>query len=685
MRRLLAAALTLLMTLQGAWAAAQEAGADAQAAGQDGIGVLTAIDIAKLGRPVSETPTHVTVGSPTQVSGMFFTDMWGNNTSDIDVRTLLHGYNLVAWASQVQFVTDPMVVKELKTARVRGNVVYTVTLQQGLVYSDGQTPINAKDYVFSLLLCTSAELSALGADASRYRCIAGYDAYHAGDTDVLRGVRLIDDMTFSIAISEGDASFFYDLSNLWCQPYPRSELAPGCEVVDTPKGAMLITPGSAARPITVDGLRQTLFASGTGYMSHPRLTSGPYTLTAFDEATGKVAFALNPYYAGNYVGVKPVIDTLTLLPAQAATMVEGLQSGTYDLLNKCVDLSVIQQGLALRGQGYTAANYARMGYGFCAFACEQGPQQFVRVRQAIACVVDSEAFVQEYLGGFGIAVRGYYGMGQWMTLAAMGTLRPEDVSGSDSAKWDKLNLDALDPYAPDLARAKALLIRDGWKLNEQGKAFTEGVDGVRYKKTKDGLMRLSIRFAQAEGNEGAAMVVKQLQSALPTLGAELIVEVVPFPVLLADYYRQNGERRYDMNFMATNFLSSFDPYNTFGKDQAETGMANPSGLYDKELAQLALKIHRAKPMDYLGYTRSWLAFQQRYNELLPTLPLYSNVYFDFHTDWLQNYQPSSYASWPAAILYAYWGEPMAEEPAVEPADVADFDTAEGGDEEIIID
>ena len=139
----------------------------------------------------------------------------------------------------------------------------------------------------------------------------------------------------------------------------------------------------------------------------------------------------------------------------------------------------------------------------------------------------------------------------------------------------------------------------------------------------------------------------QLESTLPKLGFEFIAEDVPFPELLEDYYRQNGERKYDMNFMATNFLSVFDPYSTFGDDAPEAGISNPSGLYDRTLSELALQMHRAKAMDYLSYEKSWLAFQKRYNKLLPTLPLYSNVYFDFHTDRLQNYQPSNYASWPA--------------------------------------
>ena len=50
------------------------------------------------------------VGSGTEVSGNFFTDMWGNNTSDIDVRAMLHGYATVAWTNEASYIPDATAV-----------------------------------------------------------------------------------------------------------------------------------------------------------------------------------------------------------------------------------------------------------------------------------------------------------------------------------------------------------------------------------------------------------------------------------------------------------------------------------------------------------------------------------------------------------------------------------------------
>ena len=88
--------------------------------------------------------------------------------------------------------------------------------------------------------------------------------------------------------------------------------------------------------------------------------------------------------------------------------------------------------------------------------------------------------------------------------------------------------------------------------------------------------------------------------------------------------------------------------------------ANASGLNDKKLSQYALKMQKTLPMDFLAYEQNWLAYQKRFNEVLPALPLYTNVYFDFHTNKLQNYELNSYTNWPTAILYAYYWEPIEE-------------------------
>jgi hypothetical protein len=68
--------------------------------------------------------------------------------------------------------------------------------------------------------------------------------------------------------------------------------------------------------------------------------------------------------------------------------------------------------------------------------------------------------------------------------------------------------------------------------------------------------------------------------------------------------------------------------------------------------------------------KKWIAFQEKYNEVLPTIPVYSNVYFDFLTNELQNYFITAQVTWSQAIVMAYFG--LAEE-SVEEEEVGEFE------------
>ena len=124
--------------------------------------------------------------------------------------------------------------------------------------------------------------------------------------------------------------------------------------------------------------------------------------------------------------------------------------------------------------------------------------------------------------------------------------------------------------------------------------------------------------------------------------------------MLTYYYRQT-DRTYNMFYMATNFDFIFDPYYTFHPGEEYQGTRNTSGIADEELFNLAGELRRTDVGDNETYLEKWFALQQRYNEVLPTIPLYSNVYFDFYSSEVYGYQPSAYYSWASAILYATYG------------------------------
>ena len=147
-------------------------------------------------------PDHLTVASPTALSGNFFTDMWGNNTSDMDVRSLIHGYSLVRWDAEIgRFDIDSSVVSGIAVADDldTGDRTYTISLYNDLKFSDGSM-IGAKDYVFSLLFCAAPHVKALGAAVNGMDAVVGVNQFKIGAAKTVTGVRLLGEREFSVTV-----------------------------------------------------------------------------------------------------------------------------------------------------------------------------------------------------------------------------------------------------------------------------------------------------------------------------------------------------------------------------------------------------------------------------------------------------------------------------------------------------
>lgn len=483
---------------------------------------------------------QLVVGSTTAMSGAFFTDLFGSNTADIDVRALLHGYNLMSWDHETGTyqINDSVVAGMAVSRDAQNNRVYTFDLYGDLKFSDGSA-ITAKDYAFSILLTASPELAKLGGQSAAVGAILGMDAYQSGKSSVLRGVRLLSDTQMSITISKAYEPYFYEMALFDYSPYPISVLAPGCKVVGTEKGVGIVNAGGTGTAIFTAGLLQkTILDAATGYMSHPSVVSGPYTLTSYDAQSGTASFAINPYYKGNEDGEKPTIETIVYRSVANDEAIDLLLSGEVDLLNKMVAADTISKGIqSTADQPFSVANYPRSGLSMISFSCERQTVSSKAVRQAIANCFDRDA------------------------------------------------------------------------LNA---TLTEN---------------------------------------LAAIGVRLTVKAVPMNELLDIYYRR-VERDCDMIYLATNFGTVFDPSTTYSTDAAYVKTVNRTGIRDKKLAQLAVDMRKTEPGDVLSYCQKWVAFQERWTEVLPAIPVYSNVYFDFYTTRLQNYRVTENQTWTQAIVGA---------------------------------
>jgi len=548
---------------------------------------------------------ELTVGSPTPVEGKFFTEMWGNNTSDRDVRQLLHGYNLVNWDEENGlYVVNPVVVTEggaVVYDNEAGDRTYLLTLYSDLQFSDG-TPITAWDYAFTMLMQISPVIREIGGTPLRADYIQGSGDY-VGGTPVLSGLRVLGDHQLRITVRHEYLPFFYELGLLDCLPYPIHVIAPGCSVRDDGNGAYI------DGPFTAELLRNTVMNPENGYLSHPSVGSGPYVLTKFDGTICE--FERNPRFKGDADGMTPMIERIRLVPVDSNSMAEKMAIGEIGLLNKVTRADSIEQLNQLTGIGYYAfSNYPRLGFAFLSFHCERPAVRGAAVRQAIAHCLDKDQLTADYTGNYGLRVDGYYGLGQWMYQLVNGTMMyPVEEPGGESgltqaeydaqmAAWQALTLEEIPKYDLDLSAAARLLEADGWKT---------GPDGIR---EKDGV-KLNLTLAYPVGSRVADSLETCFRPHLEAVGIGITFLPLELEELMKQYYHR-GERTADLLFLGSNFEPMFDPAAHFQQGEDGSYTWDYTEASDEELYRLALEMRRTEPGNLLEYCQKWLAFQKRF-------------------------------------------------------------------------
>ena len=337
---------------------------------------------------------ELTVAVTTPLTGSFFTSLWGNGMSDMDVRAMIHGYDLIYWnIADGVFLTDDTVVNSIAvTQDPKGNRTYTLALNDDLKYSDG-SPVTAWDYAFSILLTMSNEAAEIGGNVKRPTYLMGYEEYINGEAGYLAGVRVPADDMISIIVKAEYLPFFYELGLLDCIPYPISEIAPGVQVADDGDGVYL------KGPFTAETLRATILDEAAGYKTHPAVTSGPYVLTNYEGGTA--TFEINPYYKGDPNGNKPTIKRVVFKSMDQDELIPALERGEVGLVNKVTRQDVIAAGTALSGgnEFFGSANYARTGLSFISFNTDKGVTGEKAVRRAIAWAADKDSMVESTVSG----------------------------------------------------------------------------------------------------------------------------------------------------------------------------------------------------------------------------------------------------------------------------------------------
>ncbi len=575
------------------------------------------------------TPAGSLVMGSTTTLDKYFLSGWTNASTNQDIKRLIGGYDNVVWTKESQFLPNPVAVKSFGyKLNDDGTKTYKTTINENLVWNDG-SKITAKDYVFYLLLSNSPEIGALEADNFTSSDLVGFEEFQGGSSKNFKGIRLVDEYTFTVTAKAESLPYYYDITFASAAPLPMDVIAPGCDIVDSEDGATI------SGPFTQELIQETLLNDNTGYAYKPLKTAGPYNFVQYDPSNNSATVKANPNFLGTYCGETAVIDEITIIKTTQATQMDELGTGSVNLLSGIASGTDITKGLDLADEGkvnYTS--YPRSGYGKIAFHCDFGPTQFVAVRQAIAWCLDRDDFCKQFTSGYGIVVNGYYG-----------------ASMREYTDNKELLDSTLINYTYNLDKAKELLIADGWVYNADGSAYTEGPENVRYKKLDDGtMMALQIEWLSTEGNAVSNLIATMLVPEAMKVGIKINQTIVDFDTLLANYNRKIAEEpKYHMYNLATGFSEITAVWYYYGTNPDYLGAYNSNFILDNELEAAALAMKSTEAGDFDTWSEKWVAFEQRWNYLLPDIPLYSNEYHDFYTTNMDNYNVTPVWSWSKAI------------------------------------
>lgn len=584
----------------------------------------------------AEPTGQIIIGSTTELTGDWV-PYWTNNAADYDVYNFITGYDTIDMTFEGEYLINETVVDKYDVKENEdGSKTYTWTIKDGLTYADG-SPITAVDYVASLMLWSSPQVQATGGKASAGYDLKGYQEFNSGASKVFSGVNLIDEKTFAVTISSERLPYFYELNSAASGPTKLSYWTDDSVTIqDDGQGCYF------SDNFTGEAYEARFKEARYGVEDFP--CTGPYKLVSYDEGAKVAVMEVNENYIGDYTGQKPKIQTVIYKKVTNETALDELATGGVDLLSGMSSGDEINQGLDLVDKGgFNFTEYPRAGYGKLTFQCDFGPTQFVEVRQAIAHLLDRNDFAKAFTGGFGSVVNGPYGESMWFYQETKSELNSK-----------------LDQYPYSLESAVKLLEDGGWVLDKDGNPYKEG---IRYKKLEDGtLMPLVIEWASSEQNPVSDLLVVKLQENpdLAAAGIQINQTIMTFGDLLNYLYRdatvdaKYGVPTYGMYNLGTGFTPIYDRSTDYTTDpeMIKAGY-NTNFIVDKELEDAAKSMVLVDATDREGFKAKFVQFIERWNALLPDLPLYSNIYHDFYNDKLQDYNMNPLVKLSKALLYSY--------------------------------
>lgn len=638
------------------------------------LAVVMVLTMVACGEGKKKADGQVVIGTSTEASGdwAYSAFVRNPNATDKAVMTLTDDMTTVESDQHGDYGINKTVVKSYeRIEEENGNVTFKFVINDGLKFNNGEA-VTAENFVAWTMFVTSPAGKEMGVVSATYNMLPGGLAYRNGETNVLSAVRLYDEKTFSITIAktgeDGETSYlpyYYDITYAGMQAVNLTYwFGEGWSVKDDGEGVYFVN--ADGKEFTAETVGETVTAGR--FATGNRVTAGPYNLVSFDQSSREIVLEVNENYNGNFEGQKPGIQKLVIVKTSEDTVMDMITTGQIQIYSQIADGSEVNAVMDLIEAGTinsSTSQYDRAGYGYFGFACDLGPTQFTEFRQAIAYLLDRVEFAQTFCKGWGSVVHGPYCTAFTMT-----------------AKTDiEKKINHYD-YNPE--KAVELLKQAGFVYNADGSDYVDGSGEVRYAKVTeeqakyyenfnkvlaDGtiLMPATINWASSEGNAVSALLSTMLANSEATkaAGVSIVKTEMTFPELLNYMYRQDSYGlggdysmpTYNMFNLATGYNGGVydESYNwTTDPEYIEQGY-NVQHLYDEQLDKLSMDmVYGVEPSDEATYLDLWEKYIIRWNELLPMVPLYSNIYVTVYPNTIDNYAEDSFWGFERAILYANW-------------------------------
>ena len=638
------------------------------------LAVVMVLTMVACGEGKKKADGQVVIGTSTEASGdwAYSAFVRNPNATDNSVVKLTDDMSTIESNQHGDYVINKTVVKSYeRIEEENGNVTFKFVINDGLKFNNGEA-VTAQNFVAWTMFLVSPAGKEMGVVSATYNMLPGGLAYRNGETNVLSAVRLYDEKTFSITIAktgeDGETSYlpyYYDIAYAGMQAVNLTYwFGEGWSVKDDGEGVYFVN--ADGKEFTAETVGDTVTAGR--FATGNRVTAGPYNLVSYDQSSGEIVLEVNENYNGNFEGQKPGIQKLVIVKTSDDTVMDMISTGQIQIYSGIADGAQVNAVLDLIEAGTidsSPSQYDRAGYGYFGFACDLGPAQFTEFRQAVAYLLNRVEFAQTFCQGWGSVVHGPYCTAFTMT------------SKTDIDK--KVN-----HYDYNPEKAVELLKQAGFVYNADGSDYVDGSGEVRYAKVTeeqaryyesfnkvlaDGtiLMPATLNWASSEGNSVSALLTTMLASsdATKAAGVSIVKTEMTFPSLLSYMYRQemNGAvgdfsvPTYNMFNLAIGYNGGVydESYNwTTDPEYIEQGY-NVQHLYDKELDKLSMDmVYGVEPGDEATYLSLWEKYIIRWNELLPMVPLYSNIYVTVYPNTIDNYAEDSFWGFERAILYANW-------------------------------